>query len=541
MLPFTETIDGQLAAMCQNAKNINEENLQKILADNALTQFGKAHGFSSLQGIKMYRNAVPITTYEDYAKDIEKMLSGGKNLLTAYPVAGFCRTSGTTGNSKYIPLTYTALGKYSDYFERYKNELYKSLGGKRLLINSFRTGLDGENADVSLFSEIYFRYLYDSGYMDMSQFAGGRDMIFVSGEEDMLYAKLWEALACEEITMLESQFLYELVNFFGCLEENWREILGDMRKGVIPPKVRLSQKRRELLSVQGVSRRRLDDVQRECEKGFENIAQRLWKDLRLVSGVSNRAYQTETAALDRYLGKRIHRYYLCYCASECYIGTPAATDSYGYVLLPQNAFFEFLPQSYEGEILLPHELKIGEMYEPVITNFSGLYRYRLGDVVKIVGFIGESPVMEFQFRKSQALNIAGEKYDMRQLEKAVFSLRERGVYIKNYCFGACFDTLPGKYLAAATITGGSGITEDKLSEFLDEKLCNYNKDYADLRNLKELGAPRILILDNTKYTKLLQESGLDSSHGHNKPKHIFKGEVSEKAWAGILKKCEKCE
>ncbi len=539
MLPFTDTIDEALLDMCHRAKSVNEENLRQILADNSQTAFGREHSFSSTGSTDEYRKNVPLAGYEYFSPAIEKMMSGGKELLTSYPVVTFCRTSGTTGNSKYIPLSAAALERYSDYFERYKNRLFETLGGRRLLINCFRTDLDGKMSDVSLFSEAYFRYLYENGFMDMSQYIGGKDMIFVSGEEDMLYAKLWQALASEDITMLEAQFLYELVNFLGCLEENHLSILSDMRKGVIPPEVRLSQKRRELLLSQPVSQSRLDYVQRECEKGFENIAERLWRNLRLVSGVSNRFYQTETAALDRYLGKNIVRYYLCYCASECYIGAPAATDSYGYVLLPQNGFFEFLPYPAEGGTLLPHELKVGEMYEPVITNFSGLYRYRLGDVVKITGHIGESPVMEFQFRKSQALNIAGEKYDMRQLEKAVFSLREKGVFIKNYCFGACFDTLPGKYLAAVTLTNGCDLSEEKLSALLDEALCAHNNDYADLRGLKELGAPRVTLLDNTAYTKLLRESGLDSSHGHNKPKHIFKGEVSEKQWVYLLTRSEK--
>jgi len=39
-----------------------------------------------------------------------------------------------------------------------------------------------------------------------------------------------------------------------------------------------------------------------------------------------------------------------------------------------------------------------EMYEIVYTSQTGLYRYRTGDVVKIVDFFRRSPVYEFQFR-----------------------------------------------------------------------------------------------------------------------------------------------
>jgi len=45
------------------------------------------------------------------------------------------------------------------------------------------------------------------------------------------------------------------------------------------------------------------------------------------------------------------------------------------------------------------KVHLGEMYEIVYTSMqNGLYRYRTGDVVKIVNFFHQSPVYEFQFR-----------------------------------------------------------------------------------------------------------------------------------------------
>ena len=116
-----------------------------------------------------------------------------------------------------------------------------------------------------------------------------------------------------------------------------------------------------------VSEERLATVEKECRKGFDNIAGRLWKNLCQASGVGNRAYHTETAALDRYLGS-ISRYYLCYCASECYLGAPLYENEFGYVLIPQNAFFEFLPYNTvkcgeENEFFRPLPLSSGRCGE----------------------------------------------------------------------------------------------------------------------------------------------------------------------------------
>ena len=52
---------------------------------------------------------------------------------------------------------------------------------------------------------------------------------------------------------------------------------------------------------------------------------------------------------------------------------------------------------------------MGGLYELVVTTLSGLYRYRIGDVVKVVRFHNSCPVIEFQYRQGQILNMRSEK------------------------------------------------------------------------------------------------------------------------------------
>ena len=534
-----DTLGPELRALCMDAKRVNEENLRKILSDNAKTRYGEKMGFSDIHDVETYRKNVPICDYDDMESYIKSMLKRGKNILTTYPIAGFCQTSGTTDASKYIPLSEEALSRYSDYFERYKRELHHEIGGKRFLINCFRADTDAPSY-ISLFSEIYFPYMYQNGWMDMADFVGGKDMIFSIGEEDILYAKMWEFFATEDITILECQFMYELLIFFGYMEDNWKSLLHDMKEKSVPDHIKLSDHIKHYLKGIDVSKERFEQIEQECSKGFDDILKRLWGQTELISGVASRGSLTEESALKRYVGD-VSRYYLCYCASECYIGTPAGIDDYGYVLLPQNGFFEFLPvdaDEAKGDTLLPHELKKGELYEPVITNFSGLYRYRMKDILQVTGFIGENPVMEFATRKSQALNVAEEKYDTQQLEKAVFSLRSDGIYVKNYCVGGSLAILPGRYIAAFVLKGSNDIekwSEEEISGLFDKALCEYNSDYKDLRNLKQLRSCKVLLFTGTEFNIFSEMIGLSRNHGHNKPKHIYKGEASEELWKKIRK------
>ena len=48
-----------------------------------------------------------------------------------------------------------------------------------------------------------------------------------------------------------------------------------------------------------------------------------------------------------------------------------------------------------------------------MTNPSGLYRYRIGDVVKVARFHNSCPVVEFQYRQGQILNVRAEKTSER--------------------------------------------------------------------------------------------------------------------------------
>ena len=515
------TIDNELIGYCAEAKKLNSDNLMKILRDNENTQYGQEHDFCKIKSMEEYRKTVPLSNYSSFEKYIERMREGEENVLTVYPLAGFCRTSGSTGRSKYIPLSYTALKRYSDYFERWRTEYLREAGGKRFLINAFRTDINKPQARDSLFTEFYYRYIYEQGFMDMAEYIGGELMIFADDDYDILYLKVREALCYPDIKIFESIYMYELLNFFSYLESNWESMINDMEKGSIPADIHLSQRMREYILSIKASDERISEIKKECKKGFKGIAKRLWKHLSLISGISCRSNIVESAAIDDYTGN-IKKYFLCYCSSECYIGTPIDTDDYSYVMMPQNAFYEFLPNDEKNdETFLPHELTEGRLYEPVITNFSGLYRYKTGDVVKITGFVDESPIMEFMFRKGQALNIAGEKYDVRQLEKAVFDLRSNGIIAENYCFSACYDTIPGCYKAVLALY--DTLTDKfEISELLDKTLCLNNSEYEDLRKLGELGKPEVIIFDSTEFAKYMEGMGLFHTYGHNKPHHLLK-------------------
>ena len=95
-----------------------------------------------------------------------------------------------------------------------------------------------------------------------------------------------------------------------------------------------------------------------------------------------------------------------YACSESIIGCAVYPNQIKYLPLLSSAFYEFIPvdASDRNDTRLINELEEGKLYELVLTNKAGLYRYQLGDVVRVVGFCGETPLIEFAYRANQVTN-----------------------------------------------------------------------------------------------------------------------------------------
>jgi acyl-coenzyme A synthetase/AMP-(fatty) acid ligase len=78
--------------------------LRDLMRRNSGTDYGRRHGFGSVRGFADYQRQVPIVTYNDIAGDIDRVVAGERNVLTAEDPVMFAQTSGTTGKPKLIPV-----------------------------------------------------------------------------------------------------------------------------------------------------------------------------------------------------------------------------------------------------------------------------------------------------------------------------------------------------------------------------------------------------------------------------------------------------
>ena len=199
-----------------------------------------------------------------------------------------------------------------------------------------------------------------------------------------------------------------------------------------------------------------------------------------------------------------------YAAAEGFFAMPTELDVHDGVLLPHCIFFEFIPvnddeedtdESEEIKTLLISELEVGKKYEVVVSNFSGLYRYRMEDVVTVTKMHNNTPRVELLYRRNLSMNVANEKTTTQMVDFAAKNTASQaGVELVGHSFYADYSTKPPRYCMLAETK--EPVSEEKraeLIEILDSQLKDVNEKYFKYRRWGMLNTPEVLILKPKTY------------------------------------------
>ena len=441
------------------ARQIQREQLQTILQQNAAAAYGLRHGFSGIRSLADFQSRVPLSCHRDYESYIQTLLSGGTRQLTAEEPVYFAITSGSTGTPKYVPVTETDMcihrdcihwGVYGMVREHFPQMPPEALFGKIFQVGEFaRTHLPGGRM-CGVRSASLYQWLDREGGFDASDYCVPKEVLFPERVEDLTYMKVRFALAERRLTAIHSVFLHRAVGVLDYIREHWDLLLRDMAAGTVDDRIPLDATWREKL------RRWLppDPLRAEAQRLIradlcpDGMVRRIWPDIRYILGIGGESFPVYTRAMERYAGS-VPIHHFIYGASEGFLSIAAGVGvPDAYILLPEAGFFEFLPVPAEtGPPRTIEQVEVGRRYELVFTNHSGLYRYRMQDVLEVVGFFGQAPVIRFCYRINQALNVADEKLNTEQLRDAMERFRARtGLPIAAFCAQEDYSLRPGRYL-----------------------------------------------------------------------------------------------
>lgn len=239
-----------------------------------------------------------------------------------------------------------------------------------------------------------------------------KEVILGSDVEQQMYCHLLCGLRhSNAVDGIGAPYATGLVRAIRLLESKWEQLCQDLECGC--PSLGISDVSLSMInSVTEV----LCGPQPELANRFRSICKednwggilcKLWPNVRYIKCVSTGSMEQCYLQIKYYAGE-IPVLGGDYFASECCVAInldisqpPELTR---YTILPTAAYFEFIPfdndkMSVSGEETVDVSgVEVGKMYEVVVTTYRGLYRYRLGDIVEVVGFYGSSPQVSFVTR-----------------------------------------------------------------------------------------------------------------------------------------------
>lgn len=439
-------------------KTFNHDLLFRLLKDNANTEYGKKYGFGEITTLEEFKARVPFSTYDDYAPYIERMIDNDeKDLITAYPIVHYAVSSGSVGVPKRIPVSRETLDHYnlnsSNRYFAHADEAYRAAhGGKALRgkgLNTMEVSVRKTKNNVPM-GAISGASVAEFRSFLPYVFTSPEEVIFPEEQMDMKYLKLRYALAEREVAFMMSAFMTGLVDLMNYLVANWPMFVEDIRTGTINTDIKLSPEMRAKLEA-GLrpDPARADELQAAFEQGFDTpIVPRIWPDLCSVGSIGAGGFIGHTERMRAFLGPDVRIDFMVYAASEALMAVAPVDDKPEYVLLPDSCFYEFVPMDSDDEetTYTIDQLETCRDYEIIITNLSGFYRYRIKDVIRVLGWYGNLPLVAFVYRKNQMLSIAGEKTnDEAVLWSVQQTGKEIGYRFADYCVYPDTDSDPGHY------------------------------------------------------------------------------------------------
>ena len=476
--------------------------LDRILALNGRTEFGRRCGLNGAAPRRVFET-LPLTTYRDYAPYVERLAAGEKNLLSSQPVVYFATTSGTSGPQKMIPMTRAHMRaalrtKLIPVGLALRHGILRPMHGRIMVILSEHSG--GRTAGgIPKGTAISGGFQYFSDVIDLFLTAP-RDVIRVQDQVAARYLHLLFALRHEHLWTIIAFFPAMLLFALRDLQTDSEPMLRDLADGTLNGQLEISaQTRARLLRRLRPEPARARALATLIERGQFNVPN-IWPQVTAILTATGGALRFYIDQLRPYLGD-LPIFSSAYSSCEGTVGVGFSTDLPYYMMTPGPAYIELLPieamADPQARPMPAWQARPGCCYEVVLTTLDGLTRYRLEDIVRVVEFYGQTPIIEFMERKGQVINVTGEKTAEHHVVEAMeAACRIVRVPLVDYFVAADSEHQPARYqLVIEGWPDGQDHSREaqRLLQEFDGALCQAAPDYGGERRMGAL-APMSAIL-----------------------------------------------
>lgn len=364
----------------QNAEAVQRAQLSWLVNSARNTLWGEKHNYGDITSYEEFASKVPITPYEKIRSLVERMIDGERDILWKGRVTHFAQSSGTSdGKSKYIPIT-------ADSFKRCHYQ-----GG----------------------TDVVAHYL--NLYPDSRMFSGKG---FILGGSYANELTLKKGVVVGDLSANLIDNINPVVNMVRvpskriALMEDWEKKLPALINASIG---------QNITNISGVPSWFLTVLKGVIQQAGANTIHDVWPNLEVFfhGGISFAPYREQYRAIT---DPTKMRYLETYNASEGFFAVQNAIDDPAMLLLLDvGVFYEFIPLSQidqpQPEALPIWKVKPGEVYALVLSACNGLWRYPIGDTVKIESV---NPVkITIAGRTKHYINAFGEELMVHNADAAI--------------------------------------------------------------------------------------------------------------------------
>jgi len=450
----------------EHAQALQNEVLKNLLHTANNTAFGADHKFNSISNHTEWTEAVPVRDYEELVPYMERAKAGELSVLWPGMPKYFCKTSGTTSGTKFIPLTQASLPNH---------------------IGSARNAL--------------LNYI---GETEQSKFVDGK-MIFLQGSPELSrldsgipYGRLSGIVANHVPAYLQKNRLPSYAT--NCIED-WETKINKIVQETCKQDMRL---------ISGIP----SWVQMYFELLLEKTGKQTIKEifpnfeLFVFGGVNFAPYKSRFAEL---IGEEIPTIEL-YPASEGFLAYQDSQEAEGLRLnINSGIYFEFIKaEEYFTENprrYALHEVELGVNYALILSNNAGLWAYSIGDTVKFVSLNPYRILVTGRikhFTSAFGEHVIGEEVD-RAMTNALTQLN---FSVNEFHVAPQVQPVEGLPYHEWIIEFNGEIPElNALQELLDNKMQEQNVYYKDLIVGSVLQKLKITPVKNGAFNAYMKSEG----------------------------------
>ncbi len=425
-------------------EEVQRRQLRRILGKGRRTRFGAEHALDGVTTYEDFARKVPVREYEAFRPYIMEMVEGRADVLWPGVTTRFAQSSGTSGGkSKYIPVTDDSL-RYNHYA--------------------------GSSDVVAHYLNIY----------KQSRLFGGKALILGGSFANELTlpagVKVGDLSASLIDAMPSVAARFRVPDKKIALMYDWSEKL---------PALIESSVGEDITNISGVPSWFLTVLKGVLEHTGASTIHEVWPNLEVFfhGGISFLPYKEEYA---RITDPSKMRYLETYNASEGFFATQSdISDPAMLLLLDIGIFYEFIPvdslDSADPHPVPAWQVKEGATYALVITSCNGLWRYMIGDTVKVEHV---NPLkITIAGRTKNYINVFGEELMVHNAEAAIEkACNLHGCTVVDYTAGPVYATETTRGRHEWWIEWGTPPSDtEAFARTLDKCLQEENSDYQAKR------------------------------------------------------------